>query len=242
MFTPTKKTKSGKPKAFNALRRQKCRLQARLNALKKSKTSLPEHIKSVHNKLALVCYEMKEAINKKLDMRETLAVQRIKSNPKYFYSYAKSKSLVRHNISMLYNKTNNIVTDKKCMADILQDEFISACSNPNSADVKSPNFPKPEIKHPFDQYKLSISIDDVISAIKDINASSAPGPDGISVVVLKACGYELCEPIISIWSESYQCGIVPTFYKQGKISPFHKKGDHTRAGNYNLQAYIFNIP
>ena len=101
--------KSGKPKALNSLRRKKSRLQARLNALESSGSCPPEHIKSVHSKLALVCYDMKEAINRDFDRKESLALLRIKENPKYFYSYAKSKSQVRQNISMLFDNNNEIV-------------------------------------------------------------------------------------------------------------------------------------
>ena len=149
--TPAKKIKSGKPKALNSLRRKKSRLQARLNALESSGSCPPEHIKSVYSKLALVCYDMKEAINQDLDRKESLALLRIKENPKYFYSYAKSKSQVRQNISMLFDNNNEIVTDKKFMADILQNQFISVFIDPKNPESKSPNFENLKIQRAFEQ-------------------------------------------------------------------------------------------
>ena len=244
IFTPTKKAKSGKPKALNALRRKKSRLQARLNALEKSKTCPPEHRKSVNNKLALVCYDMKEAIMQSADRKESLAVQRIKDNPKYFYSFAKSKSQTRQNISMLFNANNDVVTDKKGMADILQDQFISVFSDPNNPNATLPSFTQPDIQTPFEHYDIPISSDDVISAIQDIKPSAASGPDGVPVVILKACANELCEPIINIWSESYKLGIVPEYYKQSYITPLFKKGDRAKAQNYrpvSLTSHIVKI-
>ena len=58
-----------------------------------------------------------------------------KENPKYFYSFAKSKSYVRQNINMLYNCNNDIVTNTKGMSDILQNKFISVFSDPNDSHI-----------------------------------------------------------------------------------------------------------
>ena len=35
-----------------------------------------------------------------------------------------------------------------------------------------------------------------------------------------------------IWSESFDCGKVPQYYKQTNISPLFKKGNRAKAGNY----------
>lgn len=242
--TPVKKAHSGKPRALNALRRKKNRLQARLKALEQRKTSPQEHINNVHNQLALICYDIKDAINRNLDWKELQAVQKIKNNPKFFYSYAKSKSQVRTNIGMLFNTSGDVVTDRKGMCDILQDQFISVFSDPNCPDAKEPDFLPPEIQKPFSEYDLDISQEDILSAIGDIKPDAASGPDGIPVIFLKACANELCEPIRLIWSESFSTGTVPEFYKESVITPLFKKGDRARAINYrpvSLTSHIVKI-
>ena len=80
--------------------------------------------------MALLAYNTKEAINHSL--REQRAVQKIKSNPKVFYSYAKSFSAVKSSIHMLLNDSNEVVTDAEQMANLFQDQFGSVFSNPNS--------------------------------------------------------------------------------------------------------------
>ena len=88
---PVKKGPKGKPKALNALRRKKKRLKIRLDAVRKLGSSVPL-IRELEDKIALICYEIKEAINQRLDQNECIAVSKIKSNPKFFFSYAKSFS------------------------------------------------------------------------------------------------------------------------------------------------------
>jgi hypothetical protein len=187
---------------------------------------------------------MKEAFNKKLERQELGAVQKIKSNPKFFYSYAKSLSRVKSSISMLFNNKDEIVTDPIQIANTLQDQFSSVYSDPNSPDIKSPDFPTPKIAKPFSDWDLDISDEDIMGAIKQIHNDSACGPDGIPVVLLKNCSVQLCTPIKMIWTESYMLGIVPQFYKNSHVAPLYKKGDRARAVNYrpvSLTSHVMKI-
>ena len=76
-------------------------------------------INELENEIGLVSYEIKEAIVHHLEQGERRAVERIKTNPKYFYSYAKSFSKVKHTITTLLNDRQELVTDQKEMANIL---------------------------------------------------------------------------------------------------------------------------
>jgi len=220
---PLKKPATGGPRHGNALRRKKKRLQGRLDALIEHEAN-PEHISNVRSQLALVHYEIKEAHCKYRDMKENLALSKIKSNPKYFYSYAKQLSKVRSSISMLLDKNGLIKTDSKDMADILQEQFSSVFSDPAAVDVKDPCYDVPDIKHPLLDHDIVLCEEDVLKAIQQIPSSSACGPDGIPVALLKDCCNELVIPIMMIWSESMDSGVVPKFYKEALISPLYKKG------------------
>ena len=86
-------------------------------------------------------YEIKEATVHHLEQGERRAVERIKTNPKYFYSYAKSFSKVKHTITTLLNDKKELVTDQKEMAyNILQQQFCSVFSDPNHVDTSAPTF------------------------------------------------------------------------------------------------------
>lgn len=142
---------------------------------------------------------------------------------------------------MLSNKDGDIVTDTKSMADILQDQFTSVSSNPDSPDIKPPTFSPPTVNIPFDDSHFGISNEDIFFAINDISSDSSPGPDGIPVILLKNCASALCYPLKLMWSESFNTGSVPQFYKNTLITPLYKKGDRSHAVNYRLVALTSHI-
>ena len=241
---PLKKSPTGKPKALNALRRKKKKLRTRLTAVCDVSGSNCQRAKELENQIALICYEIKEAINSHLDSREHKAVSKIKSNPKFFYSYAKSFSQTKSGVTMLFNADKQITTDPKVMADILQGQFSSVYSDPNAASVKPPTFDPPSITKPFAEYSLSFSDEDIKAAIKELKSDSAAGPDGIPALLIKSCCDELCKPIRLIWEESISSGIVPDYYKLAYVSPLYKKGSKAEAANYrpvSLTSHIIKV-
>ena len=237
---PVKKVSSGRPKHVNALRRKRNRQKARLQALIDNDAS-PEHIRNVRNKVALLQYDIKEACVQKLEGKEQKAVEKIKKNPKYFYSYAKSLSKIKASINMLYDRNEEITTDPKKMANLLQEQFSSVFSDPTCPDVKEPDFPPATISKPSSLDDFIITEEDIVTAIVKIPSDSASGPDGVPVTLLKNCARELCCPIKLIWTESFYSSTVPQFYKDTHISPLFKKGDRARAVNYRPVALTSHI-
>ena len=237
---PPKKVPTGRPKQLHALRRKRKRLEGRISALEANNGN-PSHITNVKNKLALVQYDIKDAINKDLERKECKAVEKIKSNPKYFYSYAKSLSKTKSSISMLLSKTGDVVTDTKQMTDILHEQFQSVFSDPESPNVKPPDFPVHPVEKPLSETEFLIDDNDVLGAIKEISNDSAPGPDGLPAILLKNCARSLCRPLKLIWNESLECGTVPKFYKESHVSPLYKKGDRTKAINYRPVALTSHV-
>ena len=115
------------------------------------------------------------AHTKKLDEKENRAIEKFKSNPKFFYSYARSLSTIKSSIK--FDANQEITTDTKQMADLLQEQFSSVFSDPSSPDIKDPDFPLPIIEHPQTLEDFCIKDDDIISAIGNIPSNSASGPD-----------------------------------------------------------------
>ena len=241
VHAPVKRRRTGRPHVLHALRRKKKRLTARYNAvLNRGDITLANNLKL---KLALLCYDIKEAINNDLDRKESSAVEKIRSNPKFFFSYAKQFKNTKSSINMLLNN-DEVVTDTKDMADILQAQFTSVFSDPNSEHIKPPDFPPVVPSKPFADTDFNISDEDIITAISEIKSNSAAGPDGIPAILLKNCSTQLCLPIKLIWTESMLSGIVPSFYKNSNITPLFKKGDRPKPSNYHpvsLTSHIIKI-
>ena len=126
-------------------------------------------------------------------------MERIKTNPKYFYSYAKSFSKVKHTMTTLLNDKKELVTDQKEMANILQQQFCSVFSDPNHLDTSAPTFNVPPIV--TRDTEIVLTLEDIEEAISEIKLDSAPGPDGIPAILLKRCASTLSLPIYLLWSE-----------------------------------------
>ena len=152
--TPLKKPSTGRPKVLHALQRKKKRLQTRLSAAEHGGD--PQRIQSLKDEISLICFDIKEAILHHLDTREQAAVSKIKSNPKFFFSYAKSFSKSKPGIAMLFDKDKQITTDAKDMANLLQEQFSSVYSNPDDPSVLPPDFDPPPITKNFSEYSMMI--------------------------------------------------------------------------------------
>ena len=225
---PKKRPPTGKPKLYNSLRRKKSRLKVRLSAAKCANDL--DRIKKLEDEIGLVTYEIKEAIVHHLDHGEKRAVDKIKVNPKYFYSYAKSFSKVKQSITALLNSDKKLVTERKELANILQQQFCSVFSDTHNPDKSPPTFTVPPLN--IEDTELVLTQDDIVEAISEIKLDSAPGPDGIPAVLLKRCASSLSVPIHLLWTESMCTGVVPHFYKTGYVSPLFKKGSRCNAANY----------
>ncbi|KAL5259165.1 hypothetical protein ACHWQZ_G009577 [Mnemiopsis leidyi] len=146
-----------------------------------------ESITSLENEIPLLHYDVRDTFISERHLKENQAVEKVKSNPKYFYSYAKRFSKQKQSISMLFDEENDICTDPKQIANILQMQLKFIFSNPEAADIIAADFATAATTNRFEKIELNFSEDDILSAIDDIKAESASGPDRIPAVLLKSC-------------------------------------------------------
>lgn len=227
-YVPVKRTRAGKPKAMNSLRRKRKRLEKRLRESRSSSAKI-----KLERELALTHYKIKEAYLENRNRKEQAAIQNIKKNPKIFFGYAKSHSKIRRDIKFLRNKDGNLTRDTKEMCDILQDQFSSVYSDPGADDIQEPDFSASvEIQYPLNQEDFKISNADMISAMNELKSNSATGPDGFPAQLLMKCKEALAIPFTLMWKESFRASIVPDYYKQSYVHPLHKKDDFISPENY----------
>ena len=158
---------------------------------------------------------------------EDKAVNAIKCNPKYFYSYANKYSKTRSTVGPLSDGNNIIITSAKKMADIF-------------AEVYKTFFTKPlNMTYPYDYSSdiptlsdIHFEETDIIKAIEEISANAAAGPDRFPAILLKKCKNIMAKPLYLIWRESIDTNNIPDLLKQGNITPIHKGGNRDSAKNY----------
>ena len=225
------------------LSRKKRKLQRRLETALASPETIPDDVKKLEDSIALLHNEIMDTIISERRYSEEQAVGKIKSNPKYFYSYAKRFAKQKQTIiSVLFYSENNICTRPKQIADILQMQFKSVFSNPDNACMDASEFDVQEISAP--DRTLVFSEEDIQRAINDIKPDAAAGPDGIPATLLKACKETISKPIFLLWLRSFEEGAVPSFYKNSNICPLFKKGSRAKAANYrpvSLTSHIVKI-
>ena len=74
--------------------------------------------------------------------------------------------------------------------------------------------------HPFDLF----TVDEVLEALKNLDASKSPGPDEILPVFLKSCCNELAPILCDLFNFFVQKGKVPKAWKEANVVPIYKGG------------------
>ena len=242
---PKKRSPSKKqPHSLRSLSRKKRRIKKQLDKALLNPNSPTAQIRSLTTKLSLAYADIKDAINTNLAFRECQAVEKIRDNPKYFFSYAKKFTRQKQKIPMLFDENGSICTKAEEIANLLQKQFCKVFSDPDKTDPNVGLPDPPEILNPFSDDQLKFTVEDVISAIDEIKTSAAAGPDEIPVQLLKGCKHTLAAPIHMIWTHSIKTGIIPQCYKMSNIAPLHKKDSKADPANYrpvSLTSHVVKI-
>ena len=171
---------------------------------------------------------------------ENKALDRIKSDPNYYFKYAKKFSKTATEVGPLLNANGVLVNDKRSMSEMLLKQFSSVFSTP-SANHTFHDIPS--FFHDNDQIhsNLNPKLTDIIfpkesveAAIKSLklNANSAPGPDGMTSELLSKCASVINEPLASLFSKSMREASVPSLLKRVAVVPIYKSGDRSDPSNY----------
>ena len=187
-------------------------------------------------KLQKIETDLENHYNERRENQEREAILKIKSNPKYFYSYAKRFSRVKSTIGPFIDEGGDIVDDDFKMAEMLRSQYEKAFSVPmESAVVEDPedffatddvNFLEPSLPN------IHFSFNDVIDAIDELSANAAPGPDYFPAILLKKAKYTLCHPLAEIFHKSLETGEIPEILRCAYITPLFKSGIKSLPVNY----------
>ena len=185
--------------------------------------------------------QIKESLKDQKISKESRVIEKIKQNPHYFYSYAKRFSKQKSTIGPLLNHQNELENNPKKMADILQNQYSSVFSDPNS---KCKAIPDLNLHLKTTISDINFSEKDIVKAINEIKMNSACGEDDIPAIILKNCINTLSYPILRLWQDSFTHGYIPSQYKSQFITPIHKKDSKAEPSNYrpiSLTSHIIKI-
>ena len=166
-------------------------------------------------------------------------VANIKSDPNYFFRYAKKFSVCVNDVGPLYDKKINLLTsDKLDMCTILLKQFNRVCTTPLPMKlVTDPEsfFSAESITSQDDEVFLTniIIIESlIIDSIKKLSSNPAAGPDGIPASLLLNCASELAPSFLILFKQSLDSGVIDPSLKKAAIDPAFKSSDRTVPSNY----------
>ena len=212
------KSNSFIPKAARTLLRRK------LNASRTLQKSTEEvKVKALKDKIFEIKEELRKLIHKKRSDTEKKAHANVKYDPIPMYNLIKKITKKPNKIGPL---KKNKETKHWSEADILNKQYKSVFTTPDPSNIF--NDPKMFFQNDdtdTNDEKLNIIIVNetlVREAVDKLSPKAAPGPDGISSLLLKQLKFELA-PILSIaFSKSIEDGEVPNDFLKVFIIPIKK--------------------
>ena len=169
----------------------------------------------------------KEIAKVKKDFEKRLAKD-VKTNPKKFYSYVKSKSRTRDSIGPLRGLDGDTVNREEGMCSILNNYFCSVFTKPDRVDNQ--DFDTGYIGELLNN--TFIEENTVRIKLEKLKEGKSPGPDGIFSTVLRRIKEVIAKPLAYIFNRTIEQGIVPRDWRIANVTPIFKKGRKDEAANY----------
>ena len=152
----------------------------------------------------------------------------IKTNPKSFWKYVRSKTKVKAGISDLEKGDGSYAHTDSEKAEVLNEFFSSVFTREDLKDI-----PEPRSRNKEDILEdILITDEDVLKKLQKLNPTKSPGPDGLHPRVLKEAANEISQPLATIFNISMKEGRVPEDWKIAHVTAIFKKGKKTTPGNY----------
>lgn len=193
--------------------------------------------------------------------KEQVLIRNMKTNPKAFFKFANSTRKSRSEVGPL-KRGSTFTNSPKDMSAIMSDQYKSvfitsshfrhpdttnASTDPSdSGALVSPSTPNgttplttnssttiisPSITSPCFT-DITLSQDKIVAAIKDMDPTSAPGPDGIPAFFYRDYSDILAQPLNMIFRLSLDTGKLTEGRAQAIISPQFKGGSRCEPANY----------
>ena len=218
------------PRHRRILMRKRTRLRKNFHMLTSTKRRHKTRVK-----LADIEQKLQDSYRSQEKYDEDKAITNIKSNSKYFFSYARRKAKIHCPIGPLLDSAGTMNSKPDEMAKILSDQYESAFSKPANITLDL-NSTATECLD-----DIYFTEEDIMKSIDEVANNAAPGPDGFPAVMLKTCKKELAKPLYILWRHSLSTGEIANELKVSNITPIHKGGSRHIPKNYRPVALTSHL-
>ena len=229
-------------KSFSKIPRDRRILMKKRRKLSKqlSSAATKQSREKIEQKLVEIEISLQRSHKAASSRREQQAIKAIKTNSKFFFSYAKKYAKVNTGIGPLLDVNNEYTSSSPKMADILAKQYSSVFSSPlgQSKYTASASTSEANITD------ILFSVEDICDAIDELHNTSASGPDGIAAILMKRTKMSISKPLFTLWRACLDQGVTPASLKIAHIIPIHKGGHQGLAVNYRpiaLTSHIIKI-
>ncbi|XP_059807923.1 uncharacterized protein LOC132382078 [Hypanus sabinus] len=140
---------------------------------------------------------LKKEIRKAKRRYEVGLANKVKVNPKGFYSYIKSKRIVRDKIGPLENQGGQLCVEPKEMGAILNDFFSSVFTKEKDIELSKVWETSKEVMEP-----MTIKEVEVLALLRNLKVDKSPGPDRIFPRTLREVCVEIAGALTEIFNMS----------------------------------------
>ncbi|XP_076028773.1 uncharacterized protein LOC143017781 [Oratosquilla oratoria] len=122
-------------------------------------------------------------------MEENQAIENIKHNPKFFYSYFKEFLKTKSQIGPLVTDQGTTTDDPRETCQMLAYQYNSVFSIPKKqSEIPEPTtFFNQATMNQTQLTDLQVTVEDIKKEIKELRINSAAGPDGVPAILLVKC-------------------------------------------------------
>ena len=217
-----KKYQTKIPRHRRILMRKRRKLMIKLES-----TSIENRKLKIRDKLIKIELLLQTSHTEAKERKEQLAIRAIKTNPRFFFSYAKQFAVTKTSVGPLLNEKNEFTNSSYEMGNILSKQYSSAYSVPSTqqlANVETSDGPTIS--------DIVFTEEDIVAAIDELRNNSASGPEGLAAIFLKKCKLCLAKPLYGLWRDCLDRGITPAKFKEAHVIPVHKGGHQGVPANY----------
>lgn len=185
--------------------------------------------------IALTCqkkYEDSE-FNAKIKYEESIT-SNLKQNCKPFYSYLRSKRVLKTCIGSLNKNDGSLTSNESEAAEVLADAFSSVFVNEPAGPLPEECYSDVTDHESSVSEVIEISIDEVRSELEKLDISKSQGPDLVHPKLLKAlaCNNDFVTALTQLLQECASSGKIPLQWKEAHVVSLFKKGCKRDPLNY----------
>jgi len=204
-------------------------------ALRQRKKAWLEYVKNKSSERLSVYKSLRNrvvrSIRKDKSEYQKQLVRRMKSCPRMFYKYVRSKQRNTVTVKSLKKADGNISQNDKESADVLCQKFQEVFTDHGITNLKSLMSACNTPNNGLSAHDL-FTEDVVYKKLCLLNPAKSPGPDALHPHLLKSCADILVAPLTCIFQKSFTDSCLPDDWKSANITPLFKKGSKSDPDNY----------